>query len=354
MAFAIRFLAVALSIAIAGAGFVYWKYAALPHPRSASEQQLSYWLVLRDLDEQPHDVQAALVERLVNNTNAFSSSRDSDVTLSSSQVQQLRENLETLKFVWFQDRVGEYGQRPDVSKWIFLENQIDVVGSWALITMEHADVLYPDAPPDTDYSAMMFDEVELWLEKTPAADHAAAYQAVTDAIVCWLGTDSLEKQTPVARLELASRITREMDLGTQIDSTFDFVPSDCQTSMAANVELLVEAWLLDKADAFDEIAIRSDKNQFVDELIEKVNRWGVIAMLGGLGQQQPRTTSKVSNGTQPANSMDIMKMMESLNRFSSLTEQWASRATAERGKRLNELTSLIKRRLMASVLKGSQ
>ncbi|MDB4533823.1 hypothetical protein N9242_03055 [Vicingaceae bacterium] len=322
-----------------GCGYLYFNSYELPHPDTASKKQLGYWLATRDLEQSPHDIQIGLVNRLVNEPSLISSNGD-DVKVPEKYAHRLKSNIEILKFVWFQDCVKKYHELSHADQWMFLEKQIGVIENWAIITEQYSQVLYPDAPPDQDYSALLFDEVELWLDKTPRDDHAAAYETVTDAIFCWLGTSSLTEQSMIARSELASRITRELDSGTDIDSSVEFVPRKCVPMLVANTELLFEAWMHRVVSRFEKLESGPSRNEFADRLVEQVHGWGLLSTLARLDSK----TDKTNQGP-------TVEMAAAMKKFSHLVQSWADRAEPRTGESMRELLATIKRRMLVKLFR---
>ena len=342
----IRLVVIGLTaLGMCGGGYAAWQILYLPHPSDASPTQLGYWLVLRDMSQQPEDIQLALIDRLIEDPTVFSTSNDSSIQLSDSQEQQLRANIGQLKYTWFQDRVRQYHEAAPADRWGFLESQIDVVEDWATLMFENAAVLYPDAPSDQDFSKLFFDEVESWLGDTPPEKHPQAYAAVAQGIVCWLGTCSLTEQPDSARLELASRVTRELDLGVEIGASFGIIPEQCQSQLADNCELLVEAWLLDTARKYAAVPAGKQKGDFVDKLVDKFEKWKVFELLGSFNQ-----TSADSPENSAANAPNVT---QSIQRFDEMVKTWIARAKDDQGKSMKQLVSAVKARLFVKMFSRS-
>jgi hypothetical protein len=341
----IRLVIVGLTALGVFGGVAYWQLMALPHPSEATPTQLGYWLVLRDMSEQPEEIQLALIQRLVEDPTIFSTSNDDSVRLTNGQEKQLRSNIDLLKYTWFQDRVTQFQKTDPEHRWQFLEKQIDVVGDWATLMFENSAVLYPDAPADQDFSKLFFDEVESWLAKTPPDRHPQAYEAVADGIVCWLGTSSLTEQPDGTRLELANRVTRELDLGVEIDSSFDNIPKECHTQLAANCELMVEAWLVDTAKEYVSLKSSSEKANFVDQLIAKFEKWKVMELLGSF-----ENAGETQNGAQQK-----QEIGESFQKFNAMIDTWVKRSEKSDAEALKKLVSAVKTRMLFKMLgKSSQ
>ena len=338
MRYGITILGIATVLCSSLFGVIYWRFANLPHPSEANPNQLGYWLVLRDLSEHPTDVQIALVDRLIEDSSAIQGGGGS-TQLTDGMVEQLKANMDTLKFAWFSDRVRKYVASDNKEKWSFLTSQIDVVADWAALTEKFEAELYPDATGEIDHAAMFFDEVEGWLGRTAESEHEQAYDAVADAMTCWLATSSLEDQDDTVRLELANRITRELDLGSSVEGTTDFVPSDCISQLYENIELILEAWLIERAREYAALDDRKAQTDFADELIGKVEKWNVLSLVKA---GDSKNDANASSG----NSMKAMA------EFSAKIDSWIARANPEDAKALGSLTRKIKLRLFAKSIFG--
>ena len=325
------------ALGLCGGGYAAWQWMYLPHPSEATSTQLGYWLVLRDMSQQPEDIQLALIDRLIDDPTVFSTSNDTSIELTKSQEKQLRDNIAQLKYTWFQDRVSRYQQTDPSERWKFLEGQIDVVEDWATLMFENAKVLYPDAPTDQDFSKLFFDEVESWLGDTPPEKHPQAYAAVSEGIVCWLGTCSLTEQPESARLELATRVTRELDLGVEIGSSFGNIPSECRSQLSENCELLVEAWMLETSKKYATVKSGKQRGEFITNLVDKFEKWNVLSLI-----QSVNTAEKIE-------SSDPTNVAKAVQQFDSMVKTWIDRAKKADGEALKRLVSAVKARLFVKM-----
>ena len=333
MKYGLRGLLVVLFLSGVASATVYWRFYKLPHPNQANQNQIAYWLVLKDVSRQPEEIQIALVDRLIDNTDILTASGSGSARLTAAQAERLRKNIEQLKYAWFADRVEKYQALPESRRQEFLRQQIQVVGNWATLMSENAEVLFPDSDrgEQIDYSAMLFDEVEHWLETTPPENHAQAYRAVADAVQCWLATEPLANQSIETRRELASRIARELNCGLKIDDPCKSLSADEQMQLGENCELLCEAWMYQLADDLDRVEDKRARTEFVDSLIKDVQDWGVLSVL----------PSKAGGGNE----------FQAVLLFTSSIEQWVKRAAPEYQEKLGKLYSLAKKRLAAMAWK---
>ena len=95
-------------------GFSTVPYFSLPHPSDANRDQLFRWLVLRDIESQPKDLQMALVQRLEEEL-ADGVPEQSEGSLNFDQNARLATNIAVLQRLWFEFGVEEYAEL-DVSQ----------------------------------------------------------------------------------------------------------------------------------------------------------------------------------------------------------------------------------------------
>ena len=333
MRYGLRALLIGLFLCGAASATVYWRYYKLPHPNQANQNQIAYWLVIKDVSRQREEIQIALVDRLIDDEHLFSSGGDSN-QLTASQTERLRKNIDRLKYVWFADRVKKYAALPESRRHDFLRKQIEVVETWATLMSENEDVLNPECEKgeQINYSAMLFDEVEHWLEMTPPEEHDQAYAAVKDAVQCWLAIEPLSKQSIETRRELVARIARELNSGTKIDGINDSLSPVEQAQLAENCDLLVEAWVNQLADDLDRVKDKKARATFVDSLIADIQSWGVVSVLPSSGN---------GDGS----------IIQGFMFFAASAEKWIERAGPEQQEKLRKLISLARSRIVSMVWK---
>jgi hypothetical protein len=328
-------LRIALSmglISITAISLIFWQFFRLPHPSVANLNQIGYWLVLKDMSQQPHEIQIAMVDRVIEESQLLSQQQKTDsIRLTETQAKQLHRNIDQLKFIWFVDRVERYAKLSADNRRQFLIEQIQVVGLCAQLLTENQAIIAPGSA-EVDYSALFFSEIEDWLGRLSGDQHTRAYQAVEDAIACWLSQQSLQEHPMSTRRQLVSRIVRELDLGAEIGDDTTSAPPAEQAMLRANAEYLIEAWMYELADKLAEIDDPQARIEFVDQTIARVFKWDLFKLL-------------------PSDSPQNSNPLTQLSEFTKRVDAWIERAPAEQKPKLEELYTLVKRRIFASLLR---
>ena len=131
----------------------------------------------------------------------------------------------------------------------------------------------------SDSAAAFIEEIETWItEEQDSQLKRRMNDVIYDGVVRWLATRELAEQSMPTRRLLVHRIVVELEDGLKpSDVSSEFSPDEA-AQLHANALLLTEAWLYEQADAYAEIE-PSDRAVFIDDQIEKVQRWGVIEMV---------------------------------------------------------------------------
>ncbi len=329
---------------------VFWRFVFLPHPSEASTNQIGYWLVLHDMESQSPEIQRAMIDRIVLDSDKLlsdmsSSKEASGFGLSETQQTQLVKNLDFLKFTWFTDRILEYKTLAAEKKPAYLRDQIKTVESWATLIKNSPDLLASSEPAEdstnpigTESSAdattagatFFFDDVESWIVRTSEENKSLAYSTVQDALVYWLSVSSLKDFELQTRIELALRLARELEAGAKAGDSSEVFQASQTDILKENMELLVQAWLIAQSQKLEELKEKSEQYEFVDAQIAKVKQWDLLEML----------SSETSSGA----GAQIQQLMA----FNAKVESWIEILEPAVSQPLEKLIGLIKSRLLAS------
>lgn len=296
----------------------------LPEPSVASRPQLLRWLVLRDLEYESPEIQLALVDRLETEISADDLGPDGTAFLSDSQRARLEKNVEVLKNVWFRSRVDRYFASDPPRRMDYLAAQLAVVARWAQIDSRLAESR-GGQPAD------LFQQIDAWIADTTGSERTRVIQVVEQGVLCWLATGDLRDVTMEDRRELADRIAANLDADPNPGTTIVAVGDQRRATLMTNCELVMEAWLLNRADDYEQLA-EPQRDKFVDTQIEKVMRWGVLEMLA---DSEPNVASN-ANG-----------QITGLIRFRVLVAEWVARAKPSDQPRLQQLVARVEQRMFA-------
>jgi len=313
---------------VAVIAFVIWYFMAmqLPHPSEANREQLFRWLVLRDVSRQPKDVQVALVDRLEEELSKGINAADGVRSLTDAQRQLVQMNIDFLKHVWFKTRVAQYHKLAPAGRLGFLKEQLQTIANWSTV-----EITAPGSESGGNNTTQgFFNEIEAWIVEAEGQEKQQMNDAVRDGLICWLATQSLEEQTMEVRLDLALPITEYLDADSDVISSQTSLSTNEQKMLAANAELLLEAWLLHQADLYYEVD-ESKRDEFVNRQIERVTNWGVLEML-------------VQNGEQAGTSE--LSLQAGMLQLVSLVAKWIDRAQPQQQERLRKLFSRVQQQML--------
>ncbi len=311
--------AIALVLAL-----VYSYFIRLPHPSQANRQQLLRWLVERDLAQEPDDIQVALVDRLEEELAAGLEVSGQTGSLTADQRTRIQDNLRHLKRAWFRSRVERYQACQPTERMPFLEKQIAAVAQWAEI---EASINTDGSGQNNASISAFFEDIDRWMEEEQGDRQQRMYSAVSDAVVAWLATRDLSEQSMETRRDLALRIAESLDYGRKADEVVGDLSESQQAQLLSNGELLVEAWLLDRANHFAKLPAE-DRKEFVSAQIENVVKWNILEFFAP------------SDGS-PASAMAGM------GKFVLLTQTWVARAPDDMKPHLRELLASVMQAFLA-------
>lgn len=272
----------ALGLSGLAVGAYYW-LQQLPDPSAASRDELFRWLVLRDVAAEPLDVQQALVDRLQAELLEGPPTAGKATALGGGLRTQLRDNVHTLKRVWFEMRTRQYAACPGEEKFDFLERQIALVAAWSTFESDVDDSDADDSgdgrqPPRASYASEFFDEIEQWIAESRGEQHEQMVCGVQDGLVCWLATRSLREQPMSLRRDLAVRIARELDYGGDPGVGGDAMSEAQRRQLGENGLLLMEAWLGQQALVYAELEPKQ-RLDFLNERIDAFERWNIASLV---------------------------------------------------------------------------
>ncbi len=300
----------------------YMSVFHLPHPSQANREQVFRWLVLRDLKLESHEIRIALVDRLQDEMGKDIQLDDQTASLSDSQRVRIVSNVELLKQVWFVQRVGDYHECLPENRMAFLARQLDTISRWTAIdsSLESAST-NGGSSGRSNNEGSFFRDIDSWVAQADPAEQERMGTALKDGVVCWLATRELSEQPMGVRLELALRIARYLDSGAKVDSAVASLTSDQQRLLMSNGELLMEAWLHDRADAFFEMP-ETERDAFVGDQIDSFTKWGLVEWFAK------------SSGESPSAWAAQIKFM-------AMIQSWIARAEPDKRERLQELFTQV-------------
>jgi hypothetical protein len=317
--------------ALAAVGYYYW-LNDLPHPSSANRGELMRWLVLREVADQPKELQVALVDRLQEELLDGLAAESGSGGLDPSYRRQLDRNLETLKRVWFVARVKQYANVEPSHRNAFLEQQIAVIDAWSSLAGDASNGK-DDGAAGTSGASSFFDKIEDWIAAANGEQRKQMIRGVQDGLVCWLATRDLAEQTMALRRDLAVRIARELDCGVEVGGGEGMQIGRRQRLMA-NGMLLLEAWLHEQAARYARLE-GDQRREFLDRQIDRLIRWDL-----------PSLTDSSENDEQPSAAASFLKLSQQV-------DEWIKRADVSRREQLRKLADDFRRRFFYRSLTGS-
>jgi hypothetical protein len=332
---AIVLLTVLALSGLSAAGY-FW-LLRLPHPSEATRDQLLHWLVLREVANEPPEVQQALVDRLQEELLGGLEPGADAAALSSAYREQLQRNISTLKRVWFETRTQQYAACPAGEKFAFVERQIAVVAAWSTFELDvhHGS---SDDSPSGSAGSQFFDEIETWIADAEGERRQRMIRGVRDGLVCWLATRSLAEQPVSLRRDLANRIARELDYGLKLDGTEGALNDTRRRQLGENGLLLLEAWLGEQALRYAQLDAQG-RASFLDERIDAFSRWNVAPLLGA-GAAATGATVSANNST------------AALFGLSRQLDTWIERAAPAEQNALRLLADDLRRQVALRALRG--
>ncbi|MCH7724995.1 MAG: hypothetical protein IH991_00740 [Planctomycetes bacterium] len=316
---------------VGGVGW-YLLVVHLPNPRDASREQLLRWLVQRNLAEEPLETQVALVDRL-----RVEIEGDIDVcqqanSLSDEQREQLNTNVQLLKQVWFKMCTTRYYETAAENRTSYLEQQIATIMRWAKVSSQFSST----ETTSRSVVSNLFDQIEGWIAEAPVDTQARMQAVVKDGFVCWLSNCDLAMDSMDTRRALARRIAASVESGTRLDAPVGTMSTDRRTWLQANFELLLEAWVYERADAFHQTP-PSKQVAFVDREIDRFTDWGILELLA-----DPHTR----NDIEQARITGVTRLLE-------LVDVWIARAAPSDQVRLRALINDVKAQIVERLVHGT-
>lgn len=315
----------------------------LPAPEHCSRSQLLRWLVLRDVSAESPPTQLALVDRLAQELLA----RDDDGLVTASGGanwlvgDQVRQNANLLKQVWFTSRVDRFHALPAAQRPAWLDEQIAIVSAWTMLQQRlsssedgsSGNRESSSAAQDSG-TAAFFADIREWIATAEPAAAARMQQAVNAALVRWLSTQDLAEQSLATRQAIAERIATQLDRGLKPSEQSAGMTGDESSRLRANGMLLLEAWLTSQARRYQQLA-PAEQNALVDEQIDRVGHWGIARWL----------TSN-SNGEPAAPFAGPLAQLQLI----AIVNSWVERAEPEDQPALRELVQAVQVRMLSRLV----
>lgn len=322
------FLSIAAAIILtgvtaAGAG-VYW-LRQKPDPQTAQRDQLLRYLVWNDVERESQDMQLALVDRFEREIRAGLPTGQA-AGLSERYARRLAHNVNVLKRQWFRSRVGQYAATSAEEQATLMDRQIELVMAWSRVQASFND---GDTPSGS--TTAFFQEIEHWMaEEDDTRLRDQMHAAIRDGILRWLATRDLHDQPQPVRRELAVRIADSLNNGFDIRTAGQ--ANDDGDLLRANAELLMEAWMHDRAEQFAQLP-PADRTAFVDDQIANVSQWGLLEWMSAGGD------SAAASGSMAA-MIDLQKRVQ----------KWIDRADGPNQEQLRQLMNAVQARIIARSL----
>ena len=119
-------------IGAAAAGGTYLMQPPLrPDPETAAREAILEYLVVNDLAAEPYPYQERMVDRVVAELAAKPLASNTNRKIPKAYFEQVEQNLQTLKQVWFRSRGLRYHTIPAGERNAFLDQQIEAVLAWS-------------------------------------------------------------------------------------------------------------------------------------------------------------------------------------------------------------------------------
>jgi hypothetical protein len=241
-------------------------------------------------EEQPQLTRVGLVDRFQEELLSGISLPDTNGLADSPLLDRITHNTQLLKHCWFVTRCRTFHALPGDAQGEFLDTQLLTIEQWvqleAQISQLAASRTDSDPLPTGEVStgiADFFDEVEEWVRNAKNEQ-----QTLNDAVVAgtlrWLSTSSLEEQSLGLRIELAQRITYQLEHGQTLPELAEHSPLE-RSQLQSNCQLLGQAWLYDQAQQYAELPA-SERPAFIDARLEALQGWNLASLLPSDGDSK--------------------------------------------------------------------
>jgi len=253
-----------------------WWIGNYPSVADTPHDQLGYWLVLVDLEDQDESLREELVDRFQSELSAGWSPLEGS-SASSDGVNQalLEKNIDVLTQQWFYQRSAQFHQLKSIQQRPFLEIQLATVMQWADIHHQ----IYSRSSGTAELSPFaLFDRIEPWVQQAPLIEHSSLRKSIHNAVLYWLCTEDVLNQDLQIRRELAERLAEALDEHAG-NNTVDLQLTDQhQAVLSSNAFALVEVWLLNRAVEYMRLS-DSQRESYLDAQLDTVRSWELEKML---------------------------------------------------------------------------
>jgi hypothetical protein len=114
-----------LLVLVAVAGGAWFVTGGLPDPANCDRMQLLFWLVGRDLEQEPYEVRLRLLHRLEQEDWGNVDPKRAEQWLTEGRRQQLDRNIASLVEPWFFDKMEQYYALPRRQRSAYLDQVLD-------------------------------------------------------------------------------------------------------------------------------------------------------------------------------------------------------------------------------------
>ncbi len=161
----------------------------------------------------------------------------------------------------------------------------------------------------------------------------------------WLVTTDLAQQPVDTQQKLLKRVLHELDDGVEISAVQSCLNESQCCVLWQNAEFLCQLWFQQIADVY-RVAAADDRNRLLDQLIGRVEGWGVIDQIARLREGENATASGENKAVSSASKIAL------LNEFHQRAQPWIESAPSARQPDLREFLSALEGRLFFRQMKN--
>ena len=318
-------LTVVLMLALGTAGYLAWRaWGPLGDPAAAGSWELWRWLSEKRLVEEPLPTRLALVGRLEEELRGgLELPNDATLTVAGP----FRENCRLLESDWFYDRCQKWSTLTAEDAARYMQAQLDLLSKW-LTAIPDEKTSSAHAPPAESLSQ----KIERWLREAPAPQKDASLAAVRAGLFQWLCTTDLAKADSAGRLDLANRITVELDSKRDLSSRLGNLSAEQRARLRANGWLLAQAWWTGQARSFAALP-DAQRDPFATGLLERLEKWDLSALQENPGNDTKSAAADSAGGP-------LAKLVAELERWAEAAEPTDAAAMRQLSSRVGKVLAM--------------
>ncbi|MDG2382413.1 MAG: hypothetical protein P8N76_12150 [Pirellulaceae bacterium] len=311
-------------LGLLAAVWAFWPYR-LPHPDVCDQDQLYRWMALRDLSEEPRDIQISLVGRF---QDLMEEQRlGESVEIDPRYESRVTANRKVLQDLWFQDAIEQFNLLPVNQRAEFLDRQIGTIQGWRAMS------------GNSDWhegSHAIGTQLNVWLVSED--ETARVVSTLAAGFLRWLATHDLSDVSLQSREQVVGMLADALET-RELNSVSESLPGQLSTVLpedtdllTANGELLLEAWYYLQARRHWALPVDA-RADFVVEQVNRVKTSPLIPLL-----MASDSTDSVTNQN-PL--FAAMKMLQTVDR-------WIQRADATDHEMLSQFKLAVQQQLLKS------